>query len=195
MNKIKSKCKTMCAVMVCALAICAGAETDPATRIRMQFDNIHDKLPAKYLVYGVLEETIDELYKEPTYAVFADVVTNDWAFALANLGQIATNDVERLLILGVGLHYDENFYLDFFSTLCDMRTNGLITAEEFISGWASHRHDLNSCLIRRYQEPKVVELVNKLKIAMPQQESRWNDILSGAAYTNYLEEVAIGLWQ
>ena len=181
--------------MVCALAICAGAETDPATRIRMQFDNIHDKLPAKYLVYGVLEETIDELYKEPTYAVFADVVTNDWAFALANLGQIATNDVERLLILGVGLHYDENFYLDFFSTLCDMRTNGLITAEEFISGWASHRHDLNSCLIRRYQEPKVVELVNKLKIAMPQQESRWNDILSGAAYTNYLEEVAIGLWQ
>ncbi|MBR1871288.1 MAG: hypothetical protein IJ802_05625, partial [Kiritimatiellae bacterium] len=114
---------------------------------------------------------------------------------LANIGTVATNNLERQLILGVGLQYGEDFYIDFCMELCDAHTIGAITPQEMERAMTPKRHDLNSCLIRRYQEPKVVELVNKLKIAMPQQESRWNDILSGAAYTNYLEKVAMWLWQ
>lgn len=169
--------------------------TNLVSTVRVQLDNLHANMPSQDLKYEVVVENIDELYREPAYAVFADSITNDWRNVLANLGQITTNGVERLLIIGVGLHYDEEMYLDFCSTLCDMCTNGVITAEELSNGRASHRYDLDSCLIRRYREPKVVDIVNKLKLTMPQQTNYWNDILSGVAYTNYLEEVKIGLWQ
>ena len=196
MKNIDTAIKLAFVALLCVVADKApAANTNIASTIRAQFDNVYANMPPQYMMHGVLVENIDELYKESAYSSFADSVTNDWREILANLGQIATNEVERLLIIGVGLHYDEDFYLDYCSVLCDMHTNGLITAEELLNGRASHRYDLNSSLIRRYQEPKVIEIVNKLKLAMPQQTNYWNSVLSGAAYTNYLEEVAAGLWQ
>ena len=180
------------------MGLCAsGAVSDVLAEVRAGLDEICTKTPARDLRYGIVEEQIcfDSFHRSPAYVRLANAVSNDWQTVLANLSQTATNNVERLFVLCVSLQYDENFYLDFCSTLCDMRANNAITARELESAMASRRYDIDTCLIRRYQEPKVVALVNKLKIAMPQQESRWNDILSGAAYTNYLEEVAIGLWQ
>ena len=188
-------CKLLVATLLGAGVCLAWADTNLLSRIRSQFDNVYANMPSQDMIYGVLEESIDELYKEPAYASFADAVTNNWRDVLANIGQVATNDVERLLIIGVGLQYDEDFYLDYCSVLCDMHANGAITAREFLNGRASHRYDLNSCLIRRYQEPKVIELIGKYKAAQPSRTNYWNSVLSGAAYTNYLEEVEAGLWQ
>ena len=131
----------------------------------------------------------------PTYAGFAASVSNCWREMLENFEVIATNNLERLLVLGVGKQYSEDFYIDYMGVLSDMRTNSIITAKELAWAQASTRYDLMSCLIRRYKEPKVIELVNKYKTSMPASSNRWNDILSGVAYTNYLEEVEAGLWQ
>lgn len=187
--------KIVLAPMLFAIAGTGWSDTNLISNARTLLDNAYVNIPPQYMESGVLQECIDELYKVPSYAVFANAVTNDWREILANLNEVATNEVERLLIIGVGLHYDEDFYLDFSSVLCDMHTNGVITAEELLFGRASHRYDLNSCMIRRYQEPKVIELVNKYKTANPQQADYWDGVLSGAAYTNYLEEVEAGLWQ
>lgn len=195
MKKIKSTIKLALVSMLGVAVHLAGADTNIVYTIRAQLDNVHENMPSRYLTHGALQEVIDELYKEPTYASLADAVTNDWRTVLANLGHVATNDVERLLIIGVGLHYNEDFYLDFCSVLCDMHKNGVLTANEFLNGRASHRYDLHSCLIRRYQEPKVIELINKYKVAMPAQTNYWDSVLSGQAYTNYLQEVEAGLWQ
>ena len=131
----------------------------------------------------------------PAYAGFASSISNCWREVLENFEVIATNRLERLLVLGVGKQYSEDFYIDYMGVLSDMRTNSIITAKELEWAQASTRYDLMSCLIRRYHEPKVIDLVNKYKISMPTSSNRWNNILSGAAYTNYLEEVAAGLWQ
>ena len=195
MKSSKRAVKLSVVAMLGVVARLAWADANVASTIRAQFDNVYANMPSRYLIYGVAEENIDELYREPAYASFADAVTNNWREVLANLGQVATNNLERLLIIGVGLHYDEDFYLDYCSVLCDMHTNGVITADELLNGQASHRYDLNSCLIRRYQEPKVIELIDKCKAAMPDQTNYWDNVLSGAAYTNYLEEVEAGLWQ
>ena len=147
--------------------------------------------------YWTLEEPMnfEGLGENHSYRSFSDAVSNNWESTLSSLSVVATNNLERLLVLGVGKQYDEDFYVGYMEVLSDMRTNSMISAKEFTWARASTRHDLMSCLIRRYQEPKVRALLNKYKISIPAQTNRWDDILSGAAYTNYLEEVEAGLWQ
>ena len=137
-----------------------------------------------------------ECIKEtPDYRAFASVVSNDWTLALEHLNELATNNLERLLILGVGKTYDEDFYIEYMSVLASMTTNNLLLAKEFSWARASTRFDLQSCLFRRHQEPKVIELIDKYKAVQPGRTNYWNRVLSGEAYTNYLEEVESGLWQ
>lgn len=147
--------------------------------------------------YWTVEEAVnfEWLKDKQVYREFASVVSNDWSSVLGHLGELATNNLERLLVLGVGKTYDEDFYIEYMGALAGMATNNAVSVDELSWARASTRFDLQSCLFRRYQEPKVINLIEKYKIAMPQQTNHWNDVLSGVAYTNYLEEVAAGLWQ
>lgn len=147
--------------------------------------------------YWTMEESMNfEWFREKSaYRSFSAIVSNDWATTLSSMSVIATNNLERLFVLGVGKQYGEDFYIDYMGALADMATNSLITTRELEWAKATTRYDLMSCLYRRYREPKVIELVNKYKVVFPQRTNRWDAILSGAAYTNYLEEVAVGLWQ
>lgn len=135
------------------------------------------------------------LNKTVVYASLADAISNDWREVLGHFSEVATNNLERLFVLGVGKQYGEDFYIDYMDALSDMATNNLITAKELEWAKATTRYDLMSCLYRHYQDPRVITLVNKYKVALPLQTNHWNDILSGVAYTNYLEEAAAGLWQ
>lgn len=132
---------------------------------------------------------------KPEYGSFAVVVSNSWRDVMSNFATSATNTLERLLVLGVGKNYDEDFYMDYLSSVADLRTNGVITARELLWTRASTRRDLMSCFIRRYQEPRVRTIVDKMILAEPQHSNYWCRILSGSAYTNYLEEVEAGLWE
>lgn len=188
-----------CIVLVVGIMISVGAFASDVTQeqVRLALNEVDSLCVSNRWSYGILEEAMNfEWFRNnPVYRSFSSVVSNGWDEVLTSLPAIATNDLERLLVLGVGKQYGEDFYIDFMGRLSDMKTNNVITASEFAWARASTRYDLMSCLIRRYQEPKVIELVNKYKVSIPSQTNRWNGILSGAAYTNYLEEVSIGLWQ
>lgn len=128
-----------------------------------------------------------------SYRALASTVSNNWRNVLANLSLCATNQFERLLVLGVRDRFGADFYMDFMDELVTMKTNGLITAKEF--SWARSTEDpeLERYLDRRYRTPEVRALVERFKVAEPMNDA-WDDILSGVAYTNYLDEVAAGMW-
>ena len=186
-------------VVVAGTILSAGVFAFGATpvQVRQALNEVDFLCASNRWDYWTMEEAMNfEWFRTNTvYRSLSSVISNDWEEVLASLPTIATNNLERLLVLGVGKQYDEDFYIDYMGVLSDMKTNNLITAKEFAWARASTRYDLMSCLMRRYQEPKVIGLVNKYKISIPAQTNRWNGILSGAAYTNYLEEVEIGLWQ
>ena len=169
------------------------ATTNVTTTVRAKLDDLTSTLPPKSNQREYVEEMMSfgSFHARPVYESLAEVVSNDWREVLSNLGCIATNDSERLLILGVGTHYTEDFYLGFLDVLCDMRTNNAITVRELHDAMASHRADIDSCLARRYQETNVVALLNKLKIA-DGDSAGWDYYLSGMAYTNYIDMVGSG---
>ena len=191
--------KKCCIVVAGGVMLSVGAFASESSfvRVRQELDKVDSLCASNRWDYWMMDEAMNfEWFCTNTvYRAFSTVVSNDWAEVLALLPNVATNDLERLFVLGVGKQYDEDFYVDYMGVLSDMKTNSLITAKEFNWARASTRYDLMSCLIRRYQEPKVIGLVNKYKISLPAHTNLWNSILSGAAYTNYLEEVEIGLWQ
>ena len=182
--------------MFAPFAMCA-TDTNEISHIRAALDVLDSVCATNKWGYWMVEEAMNfEWIKDvPDYRAFASVVSNDWTLALEHLSELATNDLERLLILGVGKTYDEDSYLDYMGALASMTTNHLIAVKEFSWARASTRFDLQSCLFRRYQEPKVIELIDKYKAAQPSRTNYWDNVLSGAAYTNYLEEVEAGLWQ
>lgn len=171
-----------------------GAEGLPGVRVALnEYERLVD---SEYLQASYLRDAQNfnlGLSGSYPYKTFAIAVSNDWRMMLNNMNSIATNSAERLLILGTGRVFDENRYIDYLDTLATMRTNGVISATELKWFEASSRYDQMSCLIRRYRQPNIANLVEKLKIALP-RTNYWDAILSGTAYTNYLEEARAGLW-
>lgn len=160
---------------------------------RISLDLLERRVSPRKLRLGALAEVLnfnDGLSRTEEYRAFAnDIVTNDWRSVLAGIGEIATNDVERLLIIGTGRTSDENLYIDYLDLLSTLKTNGVISARELEWFEASSQDDQMTCLARRHTEQKVRRLVEKLRIALPDAEA-WNDILSGLAYTNLLENAS-----
>ena len=126
-----------------------------------------------------------------TYRRFAASVSNEWRQVLLNLPLVATNNSQRLYVFGVAKQYDEDFFIDFINEMAQMRTNSMVTAFELEWTYANTRTDLGTCMIRRYQEPKIIQTVNLLKLAMP-ISNYWDEVLSGVAYSNYLDRVSAG---
>ncbi len=190
--KVRENAAAQCA----PFATCTTATND-VRHIRAALDSLDYVCATNQWNYRLVEEAMnfERIKESPDYRAFASVVSNDWTLALEHLDELATNDLERLLILGVGKTYDEDFYIEHMGALASMVTNNLVLAEEFSWARASTRFDLQSCLIRRYQEPKVIALIDKYKAVQPDRTNYWDSVLSGVAYTNYLEEVKAGLWQ
>lgn len=126
------------------------------------------------------------------YLALARVVSNDWRSVLASLPLCATNQLERLLILGVRDRFGHDFYIDYLDVLVDMKTNGVISAQEL--GWAqdSEVPSFSQYFAVHYQDDRVRQLVRKFEIAEPGRDY-WRKVLTGDAYTNYLLRVDAGL--
>ena len=187
-------------LMLCVAAMATNAEPNECVSdaLREQLRLAKTDIPADILRPAVLGEPMNfvgfaERYR--SYGEFSIAVSNCWREALSNFASIATNAVDRLLLLGVGEQFEEDFYIDYMNVVSELKTNGVITASELKWIAWSPRSDLLTCIRRRYREPKVMMLVDKYKVSMQQHTNYWNDVLSGAAYTNYLEEVEAGLWQ
>ena len=185
-------------ILFAIMALSCVAEPINCGMLRSQLTAAEASIPTDTLRVAVLGEPMnfaDFSGRHPSYRAFAVTVSNNWCVALSNFCAIATNETERLLLIGVGQQFDEDFYIDYMGTLSDLRTNNVITAEELQWAASPIRAYLLTCILRRYSEPKVIQLVNKYRVSRPHLTDYWNDILSGAAYTNYLEEVEMGLWQ
>lgn len=173
------------------------ADTNGLEEVRRRLDDVMLYCASNRVDYWVVEEAMnfESFHTNQVYNTFAISVSNDWTNVLCRIDNVTTNSLERLLSLGVGKHFGEQFYIDYIDVLADMRTNNVISSGELSWARASARFDLMSCFIRRYQEPKVRNIIGKFLVAEPSHSNRWNQVLSGAAYTNYLEEVEAGLWQ
>lgn len=183
--------------VILSLAVLLCADTNSLHVVRQRLDTVMSYCASNRLDYCSMDEAMNFEWFQTNgvYNSFSVTISNDLANVLAKFSEIATNSLERLLVLGVGKHFDEDFYIAFIDALSGMRTNKVISAREFSWAQTSARFDLMSCFIRRYQEPRVRVVIEKLSVAEPNHSNHWNKVLSGVAYTNYLEEVEIGLWQ
>ena len=170
--------------------------TNNSSIIECAWNQFTNQVPDKdWMDYFTLSESLNfDLYlRRPSYQTFACTISNNWQDALSSFLSIGTNETKRLAVLGVGKSFDDNFYIAYCNALADLQQRGFITIQELRWSLASSFTNLDTCLIRRYQEPQVTNLVVKLKEIFP-NNSQWEDVLSGASYTNYLEEVEAGLW-
>ena len=135
----------------------------------------------------------DHFMRCAPYQEFARIVSNNWQSVLTSFSAVGTNEAERIALVGVGKSFGEDFYIAYGITLANLYQEHIVTSNELEWYIASRLISLDTCLIRRYQEPQVTNFVSKLKVAFPAR-STWDRILSGVAYTNYLEEVEAGLW-
>lgn len=183
-------------VFVFALAIIMASSfvnADVVSDVRTSIAQVMSDIPRRRRHLGTLWNYDVVFAANVSYCTLATVVSNDWRNALANLSRCATNQFERLLVLGVRDRFGAGFYLDFMEELVAMRTNGVISAKEFSWARSTEVPELERYLECHYNTPRVRTVVEMFKIAEP-TNPRWDDVLSGVAYTNYLEEVSAGLW-
>ena len=129
------------------------------------------------------------------YVRLATLVSNDYKNVFANVGKIATNDAERLLVLGAGWQFGEAFYLDCLDELVDLGMRGKVSTNEIY--WyrtGSWQSKLINCLRVRYKEPRITNIIHKLMRLEPNRKAYYEQILSGESYTNYLHEMEARLW-
>lgn len=116
------------------------------------------------------------------YPVLAEIVSNNFEYVYANFSRIATNDLQRLIVLSSGWAYDENYYLVSYSKVLDLARTGWISKREFRwfewAGMPSHR--TSTILVRRYNEPSVREIIYRYQ-EFSGDTNRCERILSGRA--------------
>lgn len=180
-------------VVLMSLVCCASCNADIISDTRGAIDQVTSRLDARrnlvgqYLDYGI------DCASNVEYLALATIVSNNYQAVLRNFRQCATNQLERLLVLGVRNRFGAAFYMDFMDELVTLKTNGVISAQEF--SWALYTEDveLEKYLERKYKQPRVRNLVGRIKVAEP-MNAYWDKVLSGVAYTNYLDQVRAGLW-
>ena len=69
------------------------------------------------------------LDKQPTYIDLQNMMKESWPFALAHLEQIATNDVQKTVVIMAGREISEDEYIDFLEQLLDMTERGALDAQ------------------------------------------------------------------
>lgn len=131
----------------------------------------------------------------PEYRCLMTLVSNDYKNVFANVGTVATNDVERLLVFGAGWQFGEAFYLDCLDELVDLGMKGKVSTNEIhwyrTGSWQSQL--INSLRVR-YKEPRITNIIHKLMRLEPGRKAYYEQILSGESYTNYLQEMKARLW-
>lgn len=183
MNKgVKMNCLISLAIGLFSIFAAYGDGFDVEYRIAL--DQAFSETPGILRKAGVLRETpsaFDKLSQSSGYRNFAGIVSNRWEYVVTNLSELATNQWERLVTIGVGKTYDEDFYLSACTRLADLEQAGSITSKELLFMLSSSRTNIDMCVVSRYREPAVTNLVEKLRRVIP-CDTYWDSVLSGEAY-------------
>jgi hypothetical protein len=113
--------------------------------------------------------------------VFVQYVLSNWSAMLDNLGSVAPAPKQQKLVIRALEYLPPRDYLRALNKLCDLSAAGVVKSEtlEFA---VRARTPKNGLLSNNYQDPQVVQLVQRLQSLLPKdsQTQGWlSDILSG----------------
>lgn len=188
-NVTVSKCTVVVlAASLSLFAFCNEATSNILFSIRMKVDNCVAVLPSEYLK---MPELMGEL-RLPSVArgkvnELGLIVSNNVDIVYSNFYAIATNSLERQLLLASAWRLGDDFYLDCLSRNVDLAIAGVITAEDLEWYMRAHRtRRLGYILDANYDKPGVSNIVLRL-MAYTGETNKYEKVLSGEAKIEYLE--------
>ena len=116
--------------VVILFAFCACCRADVVSDIRHALDHVTCELDRKRNVVGQFFEYGIGCSTNGSYRMLSAAVSNEWESVLGNLSSCATNQIERLLVLGVRDQFGEDFYLDYLDGVFNLWLRGEVTNEE-----------------------------------------------------------------
>ena len=120
--------------------------------------------------------------RHPSYQALASLVSNDWQNIVGNVGNIATNQTERYLLLATGFQYGWDFHLPFFTKVADECLVGNISSNE-VAWFEAYS---TKCLLA------VTNLLHKL-IQIDGNTNVWMSIMSTNAQEQVQEYIDAGI--
>ena len=131
--------------------------------------------------------------RNPCYQALASLVSNDWQNVVGNVGNIATNQTERYLLLATGFQYGWDFHLPFFAKVADECLAGNISTNE-VSWFEAYstKPGLVEQLYYRNTEPAVTNLLHKL-IQIDGNTNVWMSIMATNAQERVQEYIDAGI--
>ena len=183
-----SKCATIMLVMgLSCFAFCDDATSNAVSVVRMKIDNCVAALPndgrgnpsymREFGMPGELSQPEMEL------GLF---VSNNIDVAYVNFSILATNLVERRLLLASTWQLGDDFYLDCLSRNVDLAIAGVITADDLEWYMRGHRtRRLTYMLAAQYDRPGVSNIVLRL-MSYTGETNKYEKVLNGEAKTEYL---------
>ena len=131
--------------------------------------------------------------RHPSYQALASLVSNDWQNIVGNVGNIATNQTERYLLLATGFQYGWDFHLPFFTKVADECLVGNISSNEVAWFEAySTKPGLVEQLYYRNSEPAVTNLLHKLT-QIDGNTNVWMSIMATNAQERVQEYIDAGI--
>lgn len=185
---MKKSTLAMCVVFVTCSSIADFAE------IREAIDMVVTNVNRKTLrVFTAGEIGGQGICRHPSYQALASLVSNDWQNIVGNVGNIATNQTERYLLLATGFQYGWDFHLPFFTKVADECLAGNISSNE-VSWFEAYstKPGLVEQLYYRNTEPAVTNLLHKL-IQIDGNTNVWMSIMSTNAQEQVQEYIDAGI--
>lgn len=151
-------------VVMMAFALWAMATDSCVSEIQAAMDATVNDLPhGKRSWPEYLREFGFKYDKNPSYGKMAGIVSNNLTWVGAHFSEIATNDIQRLMLLSCGWAYGESYYVDYYHLVADMTIKGFLTERDLRWYAVGHRSNKFLGLVeRRYDEPRVSQLIDKL---------------------------------
>ncbi len=187
-NAAISKCATIMLVMgLSYFAYCDGAASNAVSVVRTKIDNCVAALPnncrgdpgymREFGMPGELRQPEIELGMS---------VSNNIESVYMNFSVLATNLVERRLLLASTWRLGDDFYLDCLSRNVDLAIAGVITADDLEWYMRGHRtRRLTYMLAAQYDRPGVSNIVLRL-MSYTGETNKYEKVLNGEAKTEYL---------
>ena len=190
MNNVTVR-KCVVALFVASLsyfALCDGVTSNILLSVRIKVDNCVAALPddgrgdpsymREFGMPGELKLPENEL---------GISVSNNIDVVYTNFSILATNLVERRLLLASTWRLGDDFYLDCLSRNVDLAIAGVITSDDLEWYMRGHRtRRLGYMLEAHYDKPGVSNIVLRL-MAYTGETNKYEKVLSGEAKVEYLE--------
>ena len=191
MRSIKTISFAFVAVLTSTGTCSAMAEFES---LRVAVDAVATNLNRKALrVFTEGEIGGQSVCRHPSYQVLAHIVSNDWQNVIGHVGNIATNQTERYLLLAAGFQYGWDFHLPFFNKVVDECLAGNISSNEVAWFEAySTKPGLVDQLYYRNTDPAVTNLLHKL-IQVDGDTNRWMSIMAPDAQEKVQEYIDAGI--